>query len=705
MIKNAKWIWLDPEIYPEYQSSELTFFCPERKENRFAVAEFMRSEKFGRNVVKAEIEISADVKYWLYINGAIIGSGPVCAGGDYGSTSAMPFHYYNCYSADINSSTVDIYAVVQKNITVQCDMSQGRPGLIMSCRLIFDDGSTKILTTDEKWLARLDKTRHEINYTDFNSVRDIWHNAVVREDNRRLRKSPLKNLYEEEIIPNSFERLEVLPGETREVMYEFDKIYSGFYHIVISSPVEYSIVIKDYERYPNKANEVIEQVIGNGVLDFRGLKMTSVGGFIVCIQNCGKTPLVVDKISLIFCCYPFEDRGSFVSSEPVLNKIYEMGKWALRICRQTIELDSPKHQENLGCTGDYYISSLMNYFTDGDTVLSSLDIIRTADYLVSTDGYMFHTTYSMIWILMLYDYYMFSGNKKKLDETKQALTVLLDRFDGFCDERGIIVNPTSYMFVDWLEIDGISMHHPPMALGQSVLNAFYYGGLQTAVKIFDILGDRESAKRYSQRAERLKTGFNRYLYDNDRELYFDGLNEKHQQSVWVPENTDKRYFSWHTNSLAVLFDLAPVEKQKDIMVKILNDMTLINPQPYFMHFVLEAIYKADLFEEYGMEQLMRWGEMTEFEKGLQEGWYDISGYGFDYSHVWGGTPTYQLPSKLSGLEIQKPGFKKIRLKPRLFGLEYAKIKIPTPYGEISVNMEKGKNPEINIPGEIEAEIC
>ncbi len=44
-------------------------------------------------------------------------------------------------------------------------------------------------------------------------------------------------------------------------------------------------------------------------------------------------------------------------SDQDLNEIYELGKHTLKICRQTIELDSPMHQENLGCIGDYMISA------------------------------------------------------------------------------------------------------------------------------------------------------------------------------------------------------------------------------------------------------------------------------------------------------------------------------------------------------------
>lgn len=203
----------------------------------------------------------------------------------------MPYHYYNSYDKEINSKSINFYVLVQKNITVQCDMSQGRLGLIASIILYFDDGTYKEIVTDSKWLARVDTSRYGVTKTDFGISKDKRHYAKEIENIWRFKRSPLPNLYEEEIMPVKFEPVEVKPGEVNTVCFE---------------------------------------------------------------------------------------------------------------------LDNPKHQENLGCTGDYFIVSLMNYFnyfTYGDTELTRLDVARTAHCLSGPDGHMFHTTYSMIWILMLYDYY------------------------------------------------------------------------------------------------------------------------------------------------------------------------------------------------------------------------------------------------------------------------------------------------------------
>jgi len=61
----------------------------------------------------------------------------------------------------------------------------------------------------------------------------------------------------------------------------------------------------------------------------------------------------------------------------------------------------------------------------------------------------------------------------------------------------------------------------------------------------------------------------------------------------------------------------------------------------------------------GREEPVRKAIYDECPKGLKEGWIQLH-YKFDYSHAWGGTPMYQLPARISGLEILEPGMKKIR---------------------------------------------
>ena len=120
-----------------------------------------------------------------------------------------------------------------------------------------------------------------------------------------------------------------------------------------------------------------------------------------------------------------------------------------------------------------------------------------------------------------------------------------------------------------------------------------------------------------------------------------------------------------------------------------------------MHFVLEAVYSAGLWKRYGMKLLERWRELLDkTEKGLAECWFDFKG---DFSHAWGGTPAYQLPSKLSGFKILTPGCGVIALSPDLYGLESAEIKIPTRFGAVEISMKQGEPPDIRVPDGITVE--
>ena len=72
----------------------------------------------------------------------------------------------------------------------------------------------------------------------------------------------------------------------------------------------------------------------------------------------------------------------------------------------------------------------------------------------------------------------------------------------------------------------------------------------------------------------------------------------------------------------------------------------------------------------------------------------------DYSHAWGATPAYTLKRALSGIEILEPSYKKIRLSPDLFDLDFANFEITTPYGKIEISMKKGEEPKVSAPKEI-----
>lgn len=250
------------------------------------------------------------------------------------------------------------------------------------------------------------------------------------------------------------------------------------------------------------------------------------------------------------------------------------------------------------------------------------------------------------------------------------------------------------------------MHHPPKALGQSCLNMFYFGALDNAEKIFRELDDNTQADYCRSKKEKLRKAVNEILFDREKGIYFMGLNTPTDKSLlgdWMPENIEKRYYMKHANVLAAYFGVCDDSLAKELIRKIMENEIEGNCQPYFLHYLLGAVYRLGLRDKYTVEIIDQWkAPVNECSKGLVEGFFAPEPtYSFDHSHAWGGTPLYSLPKALMGIEILEPGMKKISLSPSLLGLKSATAELLTPYGKIICKMEEDKQTDISCPQEIE----
>lgn len=306
---------------------------------------------------------------------------------------------------------------------------------------------------------------------------------------------------------------------------------------------------------------------------------------------------------------------------------------------------------------------------------------------------------------MPFDTYMATGHTELLLQCLPALQLLLDRFHSYLGDNGLIENPPDYMFVDWIYIDGHSLHHPPKALGQTCLNLFYFGALDSAENIYAVLGDHTNAMQCSMKKKNLRNAVNSLLFDTEKGIYFEGLNTptpKHLLGNWMPENLHKRYYLKHANILAAYVGICDDVLSRDLIQKILSDQIHGDVQPYFLHYLLEAVYRLGLREQYTIPILEKWkASAKECPKGLVEGFVAPEpGYSFDHSHAWAGTPLYSLPKAIMGMEILEPGMRKLRLSPCLLGLNWTKTELMTPYGKVTVHIQDGEEVQITHPKNI-----
>ena len=722
MLKD-KWIWLDKELYPDNQKNPYTGNWNCSCEDG-TVVEFSRSLDFGKAIDHVEIRYSADALIQLWVNDRSIGTGPVWIGGDFLANDRPRTNRYatelTCLSSgeddllekglvigDLDSGRLDFLARVRLSAVQICEFSMGQGGFMLSADVFFTDGSATSIQADEDWSAVVCPSYSKPGHYDARLRRSAPSRPMEIEDIWRAVTSPLPLRAEQKRLPIGDNTVTLNGGESAEITLEFDKIYAGYVSVNVKARGEVTVELSITES-PEDSVAKRESMVFVSDDRYIGSKMYSFGTVVAKITNGSDSVSHVD-IAINEAYLPSSVDARTTTSDATLNKILDVSRHTLKYCRQYIHLDSPKHCEPMACTGDYFIETMMSSFSYGDMTLADFDVVRTARILEHNDGVMFHPTYSLIWVRMMLEVYKRTGRIGMLEECREAMELLLHTFEGYLGNDGIIDTPPNFMFVDWIYIDEISLHHPPKALGQSVMNMFYFDALSAASEIYSYLGDKEAAERAKTGAEALRTSINTHLYDNERGLYFEGLNTETPKELlyhYMPENTSKRYYRINANALAAAFGVIEGESARDLMRRVLDDPDFGDYQPYFAHFVLQGVHRTGLDGEYLERILGKWrAPIEECDKGLAEGFIAPEpGYVFDHSHAWGGTPLYSLPMALCSLRIDEPGMKRISISPSLLWLDHAHVEIPTPYGIVTIDMEKGEDPIINAPDGVEVEL-
>jgi alpha-L-rhamnosidase len=174
-----------------------------------------------------------------------------------------------------------------------------------------------------------------------------------------------------------------------------------------------------------------------------------------------------------------------------------------------------------------------------------------------------------------------------------------------------------------------------------------------------------------------------HCYDKHRQLFSD-----------TPE---KRYFSQHANVLAILTDAIPRNEQPALMKRILSDKSLTRCTLYFNFYLMHALKKAGMADQY-LEHLDVWKQMlaeglTTFPEKAENPRSDC--------HAWSSSPMIEFLATVCGIEPAEPGFKSVKIQPYLGKLKEANGVIPHPLGSIEVKLKrkgaKGVTAEIKLP--------
>jgi hypothetical protein len=424
-------------------------------------------------------------------------------------------------------------------------------------------------------------------------------------------------------------------------------------------------------------------------------------------RNCSR-PVELEAVKLLFTSYPVKYRGSFECSDPLLTKIWDVGRWTLQLCMHDGYEDCPWREQGQWC-GDAQVELHSNYVTFGDIALGTKclrqiaqsqneDGALAADYPADTAVYPTrHTvpsgipTFMAQWVSMLLDHYRYSGDAKLVSELYPNLVRVMGYLGRFRDDDGLLSNTPGFVFVDWSPgLMGSPMESHAELTG---MNCHYYRALLDAAALADLVGEKAQQNEWLGKAEKLKRAINERLWSEERGVYAHARSGGHL----TPQ------LAVHDSVLAAYAGVASPERVSQSFANLFEksrpDVIQIGT-PYFYFFYLRALRGAGRHQEALDVTRRSYGKML--DAGATTWWEQFGGYA-SLCHAWSSAPNSDLSTEVLGMKLTDAGFKGFRVEPHPADLTWAKGVVPTPRGDVSINWKReGSRFELNVTVPMEA---
>jgi hypothetical protein len=415
------------------------------------------------------------------------------------------------------------------------------------------------------------------------------------------------------------------------------------------------------------------------------------------IQTAGE-PLQLESLTAAFTAYPFEERAKLETGDPDLHKVWEISWRTARLDAHETYMDTP-YWEQLQYVGDTRIQALISYAVTNDDrlplqALHAFDLSRVPEG-VTHSRYpsslsQFIPTFSLLYVGMVHDYWMYRPDAEPARALLPGTRTVMEWFATHQQTDGLLHRLPWWSFVDWVSSGEIPTYDSKDESCATTLE--YLGALGEGADLEKALGDPAVATRYQDRAGRVREGLFKKCWSASRGL--------------IADNSDQKNFSQQSNILAVLYDVIPKDRQKEVLTRILainpGDIPadgVLSASYYFRFYLARAMEHAGMADEY-LNSIEPWRKLLPLHFST---WPEIPGNTRSDSHAWTAHPIYDLLTLVAGIEPASPGFATVRIAPHLGTLPSLKATFPHPEGDIGVEYHvegAGLDANITLPGKL-----
>jgi alpha-L-rhamnosidase len=383
--------------------------------------------------------------------------------------------------------------------------------------------------------------------------------------------------------------------------------------------------------------------------------------------------------------------GRFHCSSDLLNSIYEMCE---RSARQNIQegiISVDANREQSPWTADSWNIGNVLLYNDRDTMMID-KVVRdyAGEQLPDGDfpsccpaqrcGRL--SEWSMYWPMLLWQQYLFSGDKSLLHEMAPRLTHFMEWLKPCQDWATKLLDPPP---PGWRVSDFAGGNMPSSGFNAATA-CQYYEDLRIAARVSSALAETNQSVDYSRQAEEVKAGINSYLFNG----------------AFYLSRPDRKEMFPLASAWALRFDIEPPAARSNILA------TILAPgRPNLGGYGGDAFYSGVLNAGGGafvVSDLNRYRPMLE---GNQANWesFDLPQ---EANHAWTAYPGYIFQKYICGIQPTSGGFATFDVRPETGGLTFAEGAVPTVKGLITTRWEKTASGEfalsVDVPANTEASI-
>ena len=588
---------------------------------------------------------------------------------------------------------------------------RNRPSFCMDLRIVYADGTVEFVSTGKGWKTALSPVVFNSIYTaehyDANKAIPGWDKPGFIDTawkNIAFVHAPSTNIVAQVLHPirltDTLHAVSNTAWGDTAALYSFKKNLSGITAITVQGKAGTVIRVKHGERlYKNghidQSNIDVHYRPTDNTDPFQTdiyiLKGGAPESFMPHFNYKGfqyaelvsNQPVKIIDVLAYFMHSDVPQVGSIVSSNDVINKIWEAGNQSYLSNLFGYPTDCPQREKN-GWTGDAQINI--------ETGLYNFDAITIyekwmADHrdeqqpngvlpsIVPTGGWGYEWGNGPDWTstiaIIPWNLYLFYGDSKALWDSYDNIRRYVDHINelypsGLCP----------WGLGDWIPVKSKS----PVELTST---CYYYADVVILAKAAKLFGKAADYNSYTALAEKIKTAFNKKYFDAAKAIYGSGFQtELSVPLLWgiVPDQYKKQV----AKSLAdrVLADSVKLD------VGLLGTKAILNAlsENGYAHIAYQLAASTD-YPSWGY--WIKNGATT-----LYENWPIDAGSDISMNHIMFGEISAWFYKALGGIrpDPAQPGFKNILLEPHFVpGLDSFSAAHTGPYGEIKSSWKRVGN--------------